>query len=271
MYVVAMSVNWLYQPSNKKSLIRLVLEHEQSWLEQFSIAEVESELAQLLGVLTEHHQDGNDQEQLYKIIDILIDDIGFTGPGLQLLPESALSNLSYCIMHRTGNELTLAIVFDHLLQQLGYKSMLSDVDGGIALVVQLTHSEYIVIDPLSGATEYLISQQDVKEHLTNDISRYANPFNVDDLVKIVLTEQKLAMLDEGLYVEALKCVECLMALLPEDPYERRDRGLVLNQLNCEAWAKEDLDYFLKACPNDPMASFIRLQLEEQPHIVDTIH
>ena len=45
------------------------------------------------------------------------------------------------------------------------------------------------------------------------------------------------MLDEGLYVEALKCVECLMELLPEDPYERRDRGLVLNQLDCEAWAK----------------------------------
>ena len=59
--------------------------------------------------------------------------------------------------------------------------MLSDVDDGIALVVQLTHSEYIVIDPLSGVTEYLISQQDVKEHLTNEISRYANPYDLDDL------------------------------------------------------------------------------------------
>lgn len=267
-----MSVNWLYQPSYEKSLIRLVLEHEQNWQEQFSIAEVEAELEQLVFILAEHKQNSaSEQDKLYKIIDVLIDEIGFTGPGLQMLPESALSNLSYCVMHRTGNELTLAIVFSYLLNQLGYKAMLSDVDEGIALVVQLTHSEYIVIDSLSGATEYLISQQDVKEHLTNDISRYANPCKVDDLVKIVLTEQKLAMLDEGLYVEALKCVECLMELLPEDPYERRDRGLVLNQLNCEAWAKDDFDYFLKACPNDPMATFIRLQLEEQQHIVDTIH
>ncbi len=267
-----MSVNWLYKPSQNKSLIRLVLEHEQNWLEQYSIEQVEQELAQLLDVLVGKKQTNlSDQDNLYKLIDVLIDEIGFTGPGLQMLPESALSNLSFCIMHRTGNELTLAIVFCYLLSKLEYKAMLSDVDDGIALVVQLTHSEYIVIDPLSGVTEYLISQQDVKEHLTNEISRYANPYDLDELLKIVLTDQKLAMLDEGLYVEALKCVECLMELLPEDPYERRDRGLVLNQLNCEAWAKEDLDYFVKACPNDPMASFIRLQLEEQHNMVDTIH
>jgi len=267
-----MSVNWLYEPTHEKSLIRTLLEYEKNWQEQFSIEQVEQELVLLLEQLSaKTNKNKTEQDNLYSLIDTLIDEIGFTGPGLQMLPESALANLSFCIMHRTGNELTLAIVFNYLLNQLGYKAMLSDVDEGIALVVKLTHSEYVVIDPLSGATEYLISQQDVKEHLTDDIGRYANPCKLDELVKIMLTDQKLAMLDEGLFAQALKCVECLMELLPEDPYERRDRGLVLNQLDCEAWAKEDFDYFLKACPNDPMAMFIRLQLEEQHHIVATIH
>ena len=250
----------------------MLLKYEQSWQEQYSSTVIELELDKLVCNLAEYKQDNiSDQDNLYKMVDILIDEIGFTGPGLQMLPESALSNLSFCIMHRTGNELTLAIVFCYLLNQVGFDVMLSDVEDDISLVAKLTHSEYIIIDPLSGATEYLISQQDVKANLANEIGRYANPFELDELVKIALTDQKLAMLDEGLYAQALNCVECLMELLPEDPYERRDRGLVLNQLNCEAWAKEDLDYFVKACPNDPMATFIRLQLEEQHHIVDTIH
>jgi regulator of sirC expression with transglutaminase-like and TPR domain len=267
-----MSVNWLYQPSHKKSLVHTLLEYEQKWLDQYSIEEIELELEKVVCLLADSKDDNNSaQDNLYKIIDILIDEVGFTGPGMQTLPESALSNLSFCIMHRTGNELTLGIVFCYLLNQLGFTAMLSNVDDDIVLVVKLTYSEYIIVDALSGATEYLISQQDVKEKLTNDISRYASPCELDELVKIALTDQKLSMLDEGLYAQALSCVEVLMELLPEDPYERRDRGLVLNQLDCEAWAKDDLDYFVKACPNDPMATFIRLQLEEQHHIVDTIH
>lgn len=267
-----MSVNWLYQPSNKKSLISALVEHEQAWTEQFSLAQLELELAQLAEQLaTKVVSLEPTRDNLYKVIDSLIDEVGFTGPGLQMLPESALANMSFCIMHRTGNELTLAIVFCHLLNQVGFNAILSDADDAINLVVRLNQSEYIIIDPLSGATEYLISQQDVKTNLTNDIGRYSNPIEFDEVVKLVLTEQKLAMLDEEQFASALKCVECLMELLPEDPYERRDRGLVLNQLNCEAWAKDDLDYFIKACPNDPMAMFIKLQLEEQHNTVATIH
>ena len=267
-----MSVNWLYKPSLETSIIDTVLEYESRWVEHFNVTQIRQQLSEIAVALhTVQDPALSAQQNLYATIDYLIDDLGFTGPGLQMLPESALANLSFCIMHRTGNELTLAVVFHHLLEQIGFKTILSDADDNIALVVQLTHSEYVIIDPLSGATEYLISQQDVKENLTNEISRYASHCNVDELIKVMLTDQKLAMLDEGLFAPALKCVECLMELLPEDPYERRDRGLVLNQLDCEAWAKDDLDYFVKACPNDPMATFIRLQLEEQQNIVATIH
>lgn len=267
-----MSVSWLYEPSESQGLLKTILQYEQQWQEQFSIPEIEEELSrvvsELQGIID---PEMSAQQNLYVLLDTIVDEIGFTGPGLQMLPESALANLSFCVMHRTGNQITLSIVFAYLLQQLGYKAIISDIPEGIALVVQLTQSEYIVIDALSGGSEYLISQQDVKENLTDDIARYANRIETEELLKIVLTDQKVAMLDEGLFAEALNCVEILMELLPEDPYERRDRGLVLSQLDCEQWAKDDLDYFVKACPNDPMAMFIRLQLEEQKHIVATIH
>ena len=174
-------------------------------------------------------------------------------------------------MHRTGNEITLSVIFCHLLKSLGFDALISDLNEGVALAVRLSSSEIVLIDAISGATEYLISNDDVKSSLVSDIAQYAKPLEQEELLKLLLTEQKLALLEEDMFEQALFCVEVLMELLPEDPYERRDRGLVLNQLDCGKWAKEDFDYFIKACPNDPMAMFIRMQLEEQSQMVATIH
>lgn len=267
-----MSANWLYESNKPDNLLYEILQYEQKWQQQFSLEQVLEELAIMEKTLRpELNENGSVQDNLYNIVDHLIDEQGFTGPGLQSLPDSSLSNLSFCIMHKTGNELTLAMVFEFLLRQLGFNSFIAELEDEIALVVKVSSSEILIIDPLTGASEYLISNDDVKSSLVSDIANYAKEMPKDELEKMILTDQKLALLDESLFEEALTCVETLMELLPEDPYERRDRGLVLNQLDCGQWAKEDFDYFIKACPNDPMTMFIRLQLEEQSHIVATIH
>ncbi|NVK25423.1 MAG: tetratricopeptide repeat protein [Gammaproteobacteria bacterium] len=267
-----MSATWLFQSNETNNLLTEVLAFEQSWQNEFELADINEELLRLEQALIQGvNQTLDKQKLLYQAIDYLIDDLGFTGPGLQMLPESSLSNVSFCIMHKTGDEITLSVIFCHLLKSLGFEALISELPEGIALAVRLSSSEIVLIDALSGATEYLISNDDVKSSLVSDIAQYAKAIQHEDLVKLILTEQKLALLDEGLFEQALACVEVLMELLPEDPYERRDRGLVLNQLDCGQWAKDDFDYFIKACPNDPMAMFIRLQLEEQSPIVATIH
>lgn len=267
-----MSATWLYQSPESNNAINDVLSFEQHWQDEFSLTDIYAELETLQQNLSLNTNSELDkQDYLYQVIDHLIDDIGFSGPGLQMLPESSLSNLSFCIMHKTGNEITLSVIFCHLLKSLGFDALISDLNEGVALAVRLSNSEIMLIDAISGATEYLISNDDVKMSLVSDIAQYAKPLEHEELLKLLLTEQKLAMLEEDMFEQALSCVEILMELLPEDPYERRDRGLVLNQLDCGQWAKEDFDYFIKACPNDPMAMFIRLQLEEQSHIVATIH
>ena len=267
-----MSANWLYASDKPDDLLKEIIQLELNWQNEFSIDDIDIQLAELVAHLSVS-VDKNEpvQEQLYQVVDCLIDELAVTGPGLQELPESSLANLSFCIMHRTGNELTLAVLFRYLLRKLGFNALIAELDEGMALVIRLSSSELIILDALSGATEYLISNDDVKTSLVSDIAAYAKEIPQDELIKTLISDQKLALLDEGMFEEALTCVETLMALLPEDPYERRDRGLVLNQLDCGKWAKEDFDYFIKACPNDPMAMFIRLQLEEQSHIVETIH
>lgn len=266
-----MSANWSYKSTHSINVVPELIQLEQSWYSQGTGHSLDS-LNQVIDAVRDHCEINSDkQTSLYQVIDYLLDELAFTGPGLQELPESDLSSVNYCIQNRTGSHLTMSLVFCHILQELGFESVISDVNEEIVLVVKLSNSEVIIVDSLTGATEYLIANDDVKNSIVSDVAAVVNPIDHEELIKITLTEQKMCLLEENQFELALLCVEALMELLPEDPYERRDRGLVLKELNCEKWAKDDFDYFIKACPNDPMAMFIRLQLEDQSPIVETIH
>lgn len=267
-----MSANWLYQAESSDELLQEVLLLEQNWQYVFSLNEIEEQLAAHVSYLKNiDHSDLNPSDRFYALLDVIFDELAFSGPGMQTIPESSLANVSYCIMHRTGNYLSMSVVLAYLLKQLGFDASIAEVEEQIGLVIKLSNSELIVVDALSGGCEYLISSDDVRDSMTNEIATFAKPIPTDEIVKILLTEQKIFMLEEGFLEEALNCVETLMELLPEDPYERRDRGLVLQQLECDKWAKDDFDYFIKACPNDPMTMFLKMQMDDLHGQLETIH
>ena len=267
-----MSANWLYESNKPDDLLFQIISAEQQWQQVFELESIEQRLdhdvAELATLISTNNTPLNN---LYGVIDGIFDGLAYSGPGLQMLPDSSLNCVSYCVMHRTGNQLSLAIVLRHILRRLDFDAFIAELSQDIGLVIKISQSELIVMDMMTGATEYLISSDDVKEILVNEIASFAKEVPQEELVKEILTEQKIAFLEEGLLQQALACVEVLMELLPEDPYERRDRGLVLQQLDCGHWAKDDFDYFIKACPNDPMAVFIKLQLEESTTHRATIH
>ncbi len=259
-----MSVNWSLTPKQSSNVLIEIIHLEQNWQDYISLSEIKHELNNVVEELMPLRKSATPtQDELYDIIDCIFDELAFSGPGLQTLPESALSSISYCVMARTGNHMSLAVVIGYLLQQLEFDAYIAEMETEVALVVRLNNSELIIIDSVSGATEYLITNDDIKESLVNSLQRLAKPIPNEELVKEVVTEQKLCLLAEEHLEEALACVETLMTLFPEDPYERRDRGLVLQQLKCDHQAVEDLEYFIKACPNDPMAAFFKNQLKEQ--------
>lgn len=80
---------------------------------------------------------------------------------------------------------------------------------------------------------------------------------------------KSAFIREQKYDEALKCVDLLLELKPNDPFERRDRGFLLHQLDCFKVAYDDYQYFVQQCPKDPAAQLLKLQLDKIS-ISDTI-
>mgnify|MGYP000197497386 CR=1 FL=1 len=73
---------------------------------------------------------------------------------------------------------------------------------------------------------------------------------------------KNALIRELAFDKALKCVDVLLALRPDDPFERRDRGFLLHQLDCFKVAYDDYRYFVERCPKDPAAQLLKLQLDK---------
>lgn len=267
-----MSANWLYQAEQSDDVLKQVILLEQNWQDEFALADIEMALEEYLATLVEKQDHSlNTSDRFYAILDVIFDELAFSGPGLQALPESSLSNISYCIMHRTGSYISMSLVLCYLLRGIGFDAFIAEVEEQVGLVVKLSNSELVVVDALSGGCEYLISSDDVRDSMTNEIASFAQKIPFDELIKAVITDQKITLLEEGFLEEAFNCVETLMQLLPEDPYERRDRGLVLQQLDCDQWAKDDFDYFIKACPNDPMALFLKLQIDDLNRQVETIH
>lgn len=78
---------------------------------------------------------------------------------------------------------------------------------------------------------------------------------------------KSTLIREELNAAALKYIESRLRMRKvfhktEDPYERRDRGLVLAQMGAYHAAVDDLQYFVEQCPDDPTAYMLMMQLSE---------
>lgn len=60
--------------------------------------------------------------------------------------------------------------------------------------------------------------------------------------------------------EALRYINERLKLNPKNPYEIRDRGLVMAILGCTKEAVADFRFFVQRCPTDPLAGLLRDQI-----------
>jgi len=121
----------------------------------------------------------------------------------------------------------------------------------------------IIFDPISG--ESLTGQQldACLDELEADPSqRFLTPMEHKSVIVEYLTALKNSLINELYFDKALKCVDLLLAIRPNDPFERRDRGFLLHQLDCLKVAYDDYQFFVKECPKDPAAQLLKLQLDQ---------
>lgn len=84
--------------------------------------------------------------------------------------------------------------------------------------------------------------------------------NMEELLERLETVFKMSLTREGKFEDILRLIEYRLQLQPDDPYEIRDRGMVLASLECYQAAVEDITYFIDQCPDDPSAVILKMEM-----------
>ena len=178
------------------------------------------------------------------------------------------SLINHVIDFRTGIPVTLAIMFQAIAKSLGFNISGVNFPGHFLLKCSFQRFPDIYIDPLNGKA---LNRQDLETlyfSILKEIEDEKMPdealieASCDETIVRLLHNLKASYINEKCYSEALIAVELLVNLCPNDPYERRDRGFLLHQLDCTQVAIADYEYFIRKCPSDPATQLLQAQLQQ---------
>lgn len=178
--------------------------------------------------------------------------------------------LSTALSHKLISPTLKAVLVAHIANACDCKADIVFVPEKAMIRIICDDSYAIIFDPVTGES---LNWHELDARMS-EIS--GDPFEIqmdvmkqESLVLEYIASLKAAFIREQAYDNALKCVDMLLALNPNDPFERRDRGYLLHQLDCFKVAYDDYQYFVEQCPKDPAAQLLKLQLDKIS-ISDTI-
>ncbi|KFZ28636.1 hypothetical protein IDAT_07755 [Pseudidiomarina atlantica] len=228
---------------------------------------------QELNALREHPslQQENEVERLQALCRLFYVHLGFSKAPEPLLSAKRVL-VDRAIRLRTGEPLTLAFLLQEAASYHGLVLELIDFPDYPLLRLDYAQSSYFV-DPSSGELLHGSQVQERFEDATEDEEQFSWEVLEAAEQKLILvrylSELKHAFISDRRFADALTTVHMLLTVLPDDPYEIRDRGYILEELDCNHVAVDDYQYFVEQCPDDPSAQLLRLQLENwtQPQTI----
>lgn len=168
---------------------------------------------------------------------------------------------------RTGVPVSLALVFEALAKRLGFVVSGINFPGHFLIKVELDINESIYIDPNNGKILALHELEALYFQILGEIEQQKMPpeallaASCEETIVRLIHNLKATFINNERYQLALRAVELLVDLCPNDPYERRDRGFLLHQLDCPQLAVADYQYFIQQCPKDPAIPLLSAQVK----------
>lgn len=163
-----------------------------------------------------------------------------------------------------------AAVVQHIIKACGLDAELVYVPEQIMIRILCDNYYSIIMDPVTGES---LDGQELDNRLDelggDPMGDMLKPMSTKSLLIEHLTALKKSLIKELFFDKALKCVDILLALVPNDPFERRDRGFLLHQLDCFKVAYDDYQFFVEQCPKDPAAQLLKIQLDKIT-VTDTV-
>jgi regulator of sirC expression with transglutaminase-like and TPR domain len=177
-------------------------------------------------------------------------------------PRNSL--LNEVLERRTGIPITLCLVYLEIGRRLALPVEGIGFPGHF--LVRWRGKEDFVIDAFHGE---VLGDEALTSLLRSALGRDAvfsrselRPITCHAFLVRLLSNLKRHFALAGEFAHSLQCCERLLQLLPDDPEELRDRGLVYEQLECWGAARADLARFLELSPRHPSAANVRARLAD---------
>ena len=176
------------------------------------------------------------------------------------------SFLDEVLVRRRGLPITLSILYVEVARRLGFEAYGVGFPGHfLAKVVGIPEAPRgeVIVDAFFGR---ILSLEDCAERLRaasgDDVAfdpDCLRPTSAREIYVRMLTNLKLQYLQRGDALSALGCFDRILVFTPDAAPEYRDRGLLLERLDCILPAIEDMTRFLELAPRDAQAAAIRMR------------
>lgn len=215
-------------------------------------------------------------QQIQQLNKLFYTELGFAGQPRNLL-ASNYALMDQVMLYRNGCAVCLCILYCHLARAIGLDARGVSFPGHYLVRVRLSDRQYQFMDALTGKLlswpelERLYRQFATDEQEGSMPAGCVMPATSEDMLIRLLQNLKGAFINQDQFQQALTASDLLVTLSPEDPYERRGRGWLLQQLNCHGGAYADYQYYIRQCPQDPAAHLLKLQLRSHSLKSEVLH
>jgi regulator of sirC expression with transglutaminase-like and TPR domain len=181
-------------------------------------------------------------------------------------------NVANGLNNRLMSPMVKAAIVVEIITACGFDTDLVFVPNKIMVRVCCDEQYAIIFDAITGESLDWAELDTRLDELSGDPGN-DNLKAVSDKIAIVeyLVSLKNALIREQAFDKALKCIDVILSLNPDDPILRRDRGYLLHQLDCFKVAVDDYRYFVEQCPQDPAAKILKIQLDKIEVDNTTLH
>jgi len=193
-------------------------------------------------------------------------ELGFAG-NINDYYDPDNSYLHKVLATRRGIPISLAVLYMELAQQIGLNVKGISFPGHFLMKLSVQSGD-IILDPFNGAS---LSREDLEERLepyfsqqpvTDDtpLATYLADAHPRAILVRMLRNLKALFIDKPYWQQLLNVQQRLVILLPEEATERRDRGLTYANLHCPQAALQDIEAYLRQCPQASDAELLRARL-----------
>ena len=215
-------------------------------------------------------EDESIPDRISALNQFLFGDLGF-GPNSEDYYDPRNSFLNEVLERRTGIPITLSVIYLELGRKIGLPLQGVSFPGHF-LVKCAVPEGAVVLDPYSGGAS--LDLQDLQKRLRDvrggEVSRaivaelLISATNKEIIVRL-LRNLKAIYLREHNLDKALPIMNWIIATMPDQTEELRDRGMIYQELDCPRAALADFETYLTHVPSCEDADGIRRRIMELRH------